>query len=470
MAINIVTSDGMLKVTARYLHEISGSKNFYYIRRMPGDVRQVLKATGQKVPTFVRRTTGTTNRQKALREAHRINREVEAEWAGIVSGNPVTSSVVTAGQEIFQTYHNQPYDLSDYMADRLSPKAHHQINTLETLGLPKDVKQEEIDALLQSQLSPAEWQAVQLARGKQLWTLSIIKEDYIKHKGWENNRKQRNSVEGGFQTMVTAFGDVTPDSISRLDVHQLIQSLIEGGMKTATVKRKIAVVRSAINYVSKMREVELKNPFTNPEIPNLLEDAVNRSDFRSDQLATVREKITHNLESKTANEVDGLIALMVDTGMRVGEVVGLRVEDIVLDAEVPHIQLHRNSLRRLKTKSSKRLIPLVGTSLEWAKANTESPGEGYVFGRYTDEAKGLLKNDHASAAANKRLKAWLGGDDGEATPTCHSFRHTLSTRLRNARCPKDIRDELGGWAKSISDNYGSPTDLKIKQEYLEASI
>ena len=59
---------------------------------------------------------------------------------------------------------------------------------------------------------------------------------------------------------------------------------------------------------------------------------------------------------------------------------------------------------------------------------------------------------------------------GDDAPTAHSFRHTINTRLRDIGCPKDIRDELGGWAKSISDNYGSPTDIAKKNEYLLASL
>ena len=36
--------------------------------------------------------------------------------------------------------------------------------------------------------------------------------------------------------------------------------------------------------------------------------------------------------------------------------------------------------------------------------------------------------------------------------------------------PKDIIDELGGWASSVSDRRGSPADIKIKQGCLLKSI
>jgi integrase len=90
---------------------------------------------------------------------------------------------------------------------------------------------------------------------------------------------------------------------------------------------------------------------------------------------------------------------------------------------------------------------------------------GY-FPSYIDEAAQTTKNTSASAAVNKRIRAVLG----QGAPTCHSFRHSFNSRLRNVECPKDIRDELGGWASSVSDRYGSPADIKIKQRYLLQSI
>ena len=44
---------------------------------------------------------------------------------------------------------------------------------------------------------------------------------------------------------------------------------------------------------------------------------------------------------------------------------GLAREDIVLDADIPHVIIRPNPWRRLKTKGSERTLPLVGCSL-WA--------------------------------------------------------------------------------------------------------
>ena len=51
---------------------------------------------------------------------------------------------------------------------------------------------------------------------------------------------------------------------------------------------------------------------------------------------------------------------------------GLAREDIVLDADIPHIIIRPHQWRRLKTKGSERTLPLVGASLWAAKKAVEA--------------------------------------------------------------------------------------------------
>ena len=58
-----------------------------------------------------------------------------------------------------------------------------------------------------------------------------------------------------------------------------------------------------------------------------------------------------------------LLALISDTVMRLSEAAGLASDDIVLDSDIPHVNVRPHPWRRLKTKGSERLVPLVGASL-----------------------------------------------------------------------------------------------------------
>ena len=79
---------------------------------------------------------------------------------------------------------------------------------------------------------------------------------------------------------------------------------------------------------------------------------------------------------KTCKEIDDdlrwLIALLSDTGMRLGEAVGLLKSDIILNIDTPHLNLIPHPWRRLKTTGSERNIPLVGASL-WSCLLYTSP-------------------------------------------------------------------------------------------------
>ena len=49
----------------------------------------------------------------------------------------------------------------------------------------------------------------------------------------------------------------------------------------------------------------------------------------------------------------------------------------------------------------------------------------------------------------------------------HSFRHSLTDRLRAVQCPRDIIDAIGGWtAGSIGEKYGEGYKLDVLHEWM----
>ena len=62
---------------------------------------------------------------------------------------------------------------------------------------------------------------------------------------------------------------------------------------------------------------------------------------------------------RTNDDIRCLVGLISDTGLRLSEATGLAIDDIVLDAEIPHLIIQPHPWRRLKTKGSQRIIPLV---------------------------------------------------------------------------------------------------------------
>ena len=103
--------------------------------------------------------------------------------------------------------------------------------------------------------------------------------------------------------------------------------------------------------------------------------------------------------------------------MRLSEAAGLAKDDIVLDADIPHVVVRPHPWRRLKTKGSERLVPLVGASL-WAAKRLQEHDISYAFPRYCDGK--ICNANSASAALNNWLKPRLTDH-----AVVHSLRHSM---------------------------------------------
>ena len=146
--------------------------------------------------------------------------------------------------------------------------------------------------------------------------------------------------------------------------------------------------------------------------------------------------------------------------MRLSEATGLARDDIMLDTDMPHIIVRPHPWRRLKTKGSERLVPLVGASL-WAAKRLQLNDSSYAFPRYCDGK--TCNANSASAALNKWLKPRMNED-----AVVHSLRHSMRDRLRAVECPSDIIDQIGGWSSStVGSSYGKGYELPLLAKWMK---
>ena len=73
-----------------------------------------------------------------------------------------------------------------------------------------------------------------------------------------------------------------------------------------------------------------------------------------------------------------LAALISDTGMQITEATGLHLNDFHLYEDIPYVDLKPHPWRSLKTKGSKRYLPLIGSSA-WAVKQIAEANNAYVF-------------------------------------------------------------------------------------------
>ncbi len=163
----------------------------------------------------------------------------------------------------------------------------------------------------------------------------------------------------------------------------------------------------------------------------------------------------------TDDDLRWLVALIIDSGMRLAESAGLLKADIQLDHDIPHVSLKHHAWRQLWKANSERVIPLVGTSLWAARHILECTNTEFAFPRFTNETR--CNSNSASATLNEWMKPYI--PDGCVV---HSFRHSLRDRLRAVETPSEIADVLGGWtSKSVGQAYGKGYDLPVLRRWMK---
>ena len=287
----------------------------------------------------------------------------------------------------------------------------------------------------------------------------LLSEALAKYLMLKGEGKDKTFVRGAnrnIQYVTDQLGDRPIDAYTSADAAALRDKLIENGLSVSSVKRNFSTIRSIINLTITEQGLDCINAFARTYMPD--DDRQRRLPIPVDCIKSIQVDCHH-----MDDDMRWLVALLSDTGMRLGEAVGLSVEDVHLNDEIPYVDITPHPWRRLKTKGSERCVPLVGEAL-WAasRAIEGASGSNFLFPRYN---RGSTSNaNSASAAINKWLKPRV-----PERCVIHSFRHSMRDRLRVVECPSDIIDAIGGWTTTgVGQRYGlgQPLDVKAKWMHL----
>jgi integrase len=284
------------------------------------------------------------------------------------------------------------------------------------------------------------------------------KDLYLKLKGQGRAESFITYTERNVDYVIEAIGNKDLMDYEPSDGGVFRDWLTEKGLASSSVKRVFSTIRAITNLAIAEHGLDMRSPFANVYFPEL-DDIKERLPVSPHDIKLIQRHCR-----ETNDEMRWLLALISDTGMRLAEAAGLALNDIVLDSEIPYINLKPNDSRRLKTKQSSRKIPLIGLSL-WAAQQVKSEFNGtYAFPRYTKG--GRCNANSASAALNKWVK-----QIATQPVSLHSFRHSLTDRLRAVQCPRDIIDAIGGWTVgSIGEKYGQGYTVDILHQWMSKIV
>ena len=227
-------------------------------------------------------------------------------------------------------------------------------------------------------------------------TLTEARDAYIKLKGVGKDKTFIRGASRNVDVVIKHLGDRPIDGYSSADAAALRDAMLGKGLSIASVKRNFSTIRSIINLTISEQGLDCGNVFARTFMPE--EDRQRRLPIPIEYIRSIQSDCRH-----TDDDMRWLVALLSDTGMRLGEAVGLSGDDVHLNDETPHINITPHPWRRLKTKGSERCVPLVGEAL-WAasRAIEGVSGSGFLFPRYNRASTSNANS--ASAAINKWLK------------------------------------------------------------------
>ncbi|MDP4066401.1 hypothetical protein IMCC1933_29910 [Rhodobacteraceae bacterium IMCC1933] len=241
------------------------------------------------------------------------------------------------------------------------------------------------------------------------------------------------------------------DCCGMKDLHDYVRSdatkfrdyLFAKSLNGASVSRVFGTVRAVINLALSEFGLAIVNPFSNVYFDHSV-GVKKRLPIKPEDIKKVQAECY-----KADDEKRWLIALIADTGMRLAEGAGLLRSDFIEQDGILCVNIRPHPWRSLKTASSARVIPLVGSS-KWAAQRilAQSDSSKFAFPNYNEGHR--TNANSASAALNKWLKTKIGQGY-----TIHSLRHSMRDRLRAVECPSEVIDQIGGWlTQGVGASYG----------------
>lgn len=440
---------GPLSVTIKHTYP-RGSTTIYQ-RAVPTDLRHRYPGA------TIKQDLKTADPVRVARMVAALNSKLEADWAGLRAA-PESSpqSLKVHADALLKTWGLAPQSsANDPQAITLLHE--HMDGKRGQYAGGDDQAYRAADPA--DYLTPVEREAGRRLHGAQAATLN----DALNlHLGIHPQRGDAQFVayqRGAFATLIAVTGDRELATFKREDARQYLEAAMQK-VKTATVRRRIGVFSSVFATYIKENDLTRTNPFAGLAIPAEGHDSKQRRPFTTPEFA--------QLEAACRSADDPMrwiLAMLAGTGARLAEVVGLPLEDIVIDGDIPHVVLQVHPWRDIKGAKGirgvkDRTVPLVGLAL-WAATrvkNGATKGQRFAFPQYTDAT--ACKATSASGGLNGWLRR-LPLDH-----TCHELRHTVIDWLRDVQCPRDINQAITGHGKKdTGDKYGDGYNLKVKAEW-----
>jgi integrase/recombinase XerD len=277
-------------------------------------------------------------------------------------------------------------------------------------------------------------------------------ECYMRHK-WRLNHKPRTLASSFtsvrfFLDFYRKSGKSAIEKVERGDLEGFIEQEQDRGLRISTVRTRLACIIAFLHFLMEQdiipesvlkRGIKLK-------LPDVLPRAMNPSDVR--KLLLVMDDIRDR----------ALFLLLLRTGIRIGEALGLKLNDLDIRGRKVHLyEGEKNSMGRVVYLSDDALFVIK----LWLRRRDKS--KEFVF---YGKSHGHLCYSTGRGLFIKYLKR--AGLDQKGY-TVHCLRHTFASELLNAGMRLECLQQLLGHQDiEVTRRYARLTDTTREQEYFRA--
>ncbi len=279
----------------------------------------------------------------------------------------------------------------------------------------------------------------------------------------KEKRYSSHTVEA-YQNDMTLFSEFIRREFELSDLSKVNQdvirswmvTMIDDGVLPTTVNRKISTLKSFYNYLIKVN-IAAENParlIRSVKKPHKLPLY-----YKENQIDEYLDKFSEDLEFSELRDIL-VIQLLYSTGIRRGELIGLKDSDIDLKAR---------TLKVLGKRNKERLIPISSVLVSILNNYLSSKDKIFTSNSLSEY---LIITDKGKKSypkliyriVNKELAGLTG-----AVKSPHVLRHTFATHmLNNGADLNSIKELLGHANLNATQIYTHNTIEKLKKVYSDA--
>lgn len=271
-----------------------------------------------------------------------------------------------------------------------------------------------------------------------------------------DKKYSKNTIESYKRdlTQFNNFIDKKVTDIEDTDIKKYLKELNILKESNKTVARFISSLRTFYKFLI-IEKIVTKNPLENIELPKLnksLPKTLDEEDI--DKLLNIKLTDNYSFRNKA------MIELMYATGLRVTELINLKIQDIDINMAL---------LRTMGKGSKERIIPIGDYALHYLELYILNYRDSMLKKEYNDY---LFLNNHGKQMTRqgffKILKKIAVENEIEKDFSPHTLRHSFATHLLNHGADlRSIQELLGHSDISTTQIYTHVSNKQLKENYNE---